>query len=273
MKLRSALGFCLILAALQGFAQQADKAAKIRDLLRSTNIPGIQLIYIRAGYTEAYNLGVVACGSVIPVNSATILEAASLSKAVFAYTVLRLADQGVLALDTPLLHYLGGRYERFDPANPAYGRITARMLLRHTAGFRSWADPGRIPLLFPPDSCFNYSGEGYMFLLAVLQRITRKDLQQLAAEETFKLLGMKNSSYRWKPAFASISSFGSDSASIAGHRTAHIGWGLGMGIQYNEKGKALWQWGDNRDFKAFYTVLPGRREQLVYFIHGPRAFI
>jgi hypothetical protein len=44
-----------------------------------------------------------------------------------------------------------------------------------------------------------------------------------------------------------------------------------VGIQYNERGKALWQWGDNGDFKAFYIILPGSREQLLYFTHSPRG--
>jgi CubicO group peptidase (beta-lactamase class C family) len=34
-----------------------------------------------------------------------------------------------------------------------------------------------------------------MFLLAVVQKITNKNLEQLAAEEAFGPLGMKNSSY------------------------------------------------------------------------------
>jgi tetratricopeptide (TPR) repeat protein len=47
-----------------------------------------------------------------------------------------------------------------------------------------------------------------------------------------------------------------------------IWWGLGMGIQENEQGEWLWQWGDNGDFKGLCVVNPGKQEALVYFTHS-----
>ena len=324
MKKQFVISFCLLLGTLQSFAQQPDKAEKLKEIIQSVNIPGIQLIYSKDGHTEAYNLGVIAPGSTVPVTGASIFEAASLSKAVFAYSVLRLADRGVIALDTPLLHYIGGSYDQFYPGNPAYGKITARMVLCHRTGFRNWRDGDKIRLLFPPDSCFNYSGEAYMFLLAVVQQITHKDLEQLGKEEVFEPLGMKNSSFRWDPKFAPVSTFGSDSTAIKRHSglyaasslltnatdynifldavasgkglkpethrlmlsqqsagnwfnhpaieaTKHIGWGLGVGLQTNEKGTAIWQWGDNGEFRSFYIDFPARHERLLYFTHSFRG--
>jgi len=324
MKKQLVMSLCLSLIILQSFAQQSDKTEKLKELIQSANLPGIQLIYSKDGHSESYNLGVIASGSTVPVTSASIFEAASLSKAVFAYTVLRLVDRGVISLDTPLLHYIGGSYEEFEPGNSAYDRITTRMVLCHRSGFRNWRDAAKIRLLFPPDSCFNYSGEAYMFLLAVVQKITNKNLEQLAAEEAFGPLGMKNSSYLWNPRFSSVSTFGSDSSAIKQHSglyaasslltnatdftiflnaldsgkglkpethrlmlsqqsagnwfghpaieaTKHIGWGLGVGIQTNEKGTAFWQWGDNGDFRSFYIDFPASHEHLVYFTHNFRG--
>lgn len=319
--------FCLLVFTLEGFTQQSDKEIRLQDIIRSVNIPGIQLTYSKDGHAETYNVGVTSVDSPTPVTSASIFEAASLSKAVFAYTVLRLVDKGVIELDAPLLHYIGGTYERFDPNNAAYQRITARMVLCHRAGFRNWPwgeDNDKLILLFPPDSCFNYSGQGYMFLLDILERITHKNLEKLAEQETFIPLGMQNSSFLWNSRFATVSTFGADSAAIRDHSdlnaasslltnandynlflnalssgkglkpethrlmlsiqtqgnwfnhpvidaTAHISWGLGVGIQQNEKGKAFWQWGDNGGFKAFYLVIPKTNEHLVYFTHSSRG--
>jgi len=322
MKTRFVISLWLVIFVLPCFAQ--SPAEKLKGLTQSANIPGIQLVLNRGGHTESYNIGVTAEGWSSAVTDASIFEAASLSKAVFAYSVLRLADRGVIALDTPLLYYLGGTYERFDPANAQYQKITARLVLCHRTGFRNWADDGPIPLLFPPDSCFNYSGQAYMFLLTVVERLTHKNLNELAEEETFGPLGMHNTSFRWEPKFAGVSTFGDDSEAVNNHQalnaasslltnahdyslfldavasgkglqpathrlmlskvsagnwfnhpeisaTAHIGWGLGVGIQQNERGQAIWQWGDNGDFKAFYIAFPATGDHLVYFTHSKRG--
>ena len=44
---------------------------------------------------------------------------------------------------------------------------------------------------------------------------------------------------------------GSDKEAIA-----HIKWGLGIGLQQNELGDAIWHWGDNGPFKAFFIAYP-----------------
>ncbi len=48
----------------------------------------------------------------------------------------------------------------------------------------------------------------------------------------------------------------------------HIWWGLGIGLQENETGRWVWQWGDNGDFKGFCIVNPKNKEALVYFTHS-----
>ncbi|HEX2606159.1 MAG TPA: serine hydrolase domain-containing protein [Flavisolibacter sp.] len=43
----------------------------------------------------------------------------------------------------------------------------------------------------------------------------------------------------------------------------HIWWTLGVGLQQNELGPALWHWGDNGDFKCFFMAFPERRESMM----------
>ena len=45
---------------------------------------------------------------------------------------------------------------------------------------------------------------------------------------------------------------------------AHLGWGLGLGLEVNDKGNAIWHWGDNGDFKCFFMAFPGTGETLVF---------
>jgi CubicO group peptidase (beta-lactamase class C family) len=69
------------------------------------------------------------------VDTATVFEAASLSKPVFAYLALRLADRGELDLDRPLADLFD--YSRFGKDERAR-RITARMVLSHGTGLPNW---------------------------------------------------------------------------------------------------------------------------------------
>src|SRR6516162_6016571 len=100
---------------------------KIQELTKQYGIPGIQLVCIKGNKEESFNLGVIARDSARTVTSKTIFEAASLSKCVFAYAVLRLYDRGIISLDEPLSKYLP-HYERFDSGDSRYERITARMV-------------------------------------------------------------------------------------------------------------------------------------------------
>ncbi|TFF33803.1 serine hydrolase domain-containing protein [Mucilaginibacter psychrotolerans] len=51
----------------------------------------------------------------------------------------------------------------------------------------------------------------------------------------------------------------------------YIDWGLGVGLQQNEKGKAIWHWGSTGDFYSFYIAYPATKESLVFFTRGDRS--
>jgi len=297
------------------FAQEQQ----LQDLIKQYGIPGIQLVCIKGNKEESFNLGTISTGSDRKVTSNTIFEAASLSKCVFAYTVLRLYDKGIISLDTPLLHYIGA-YERFNSADPRYAKITARMVLKHTTGLPNWGD-SIMPLLFEPDSVFSYSGEGFQYLQYVVEKLTNKSLNELARQEVFIPLGMTNSSYTWIDKFDTLAAFGNSPDAISWHKKQmaaaslltcahdyviflralmtgkglkpdtyhmmlehqsagnwfhhrvteannHIWWGLGIGLQENETGKWIWQWGDNGDFKGFCIANPETKEAMVYFTYS-----
>lgn len=74
------------------------------------------------------------------------------------------------------------------------------MCLDHTSGFQNWRSrEAKLQVYSTPGEKYNYSGEGSVYLQVVLEKITCKGLEQLAHEIIFKPLGMKNSSYEWKP--------------------------------------------------------------------------
>jgi len=207
----------LLLSLMSQAALAQQTSAALTALLTRYNVPGMQLIYTKGATATAYNLGVRQAGTSQPVTAATTFEAASLGKEMLAYIALRLHDRNLLDLDKPLLQYCA--YPRLR-GQPRAARITARMVLAHTAGLPNWAENPTNPewkssaltVKYAPDSCWNYSGEGYVFLQTALQHLTGKSLEALAQAEIFTPLGLKHSSFEWHSAFAATASAGHDAS-------------------------------------------------------------
>jgi CubicO group peptidase (beta-lactamase class C family) len=146
----------------------------VPELMKRNNVPGVSLALIQRGKTIwVHGFGVKEAGTSQPVDGETVFEAASLSKPVFAYAVLKLVDQGKLALDVPLTTYLPKPYIAGDPR---LSKITARIVLSHRTGFPNWRNGDALPIYFTPGERFSYSGEGYIYLQRVVEQITGKPL-------------------------------------------------------------------------------------------------
>jgi serine-type D-Ala-D-Ala carboxypeptidase/endopeptidase len=147
-----------------------------------------------------------------------VFYGASLSKAVFGVLVLRLVQEGLIDLDTPLHKYLDKPIGTIEPASakawhenfkdiaddPRHLKITARMCLNHTTGFPNWRwfeKDRKLRIKFEPGARYSYSGEGLTFLQVVLERLTRRPLEDLMREKIFIPYGMTTSSYTWQPRF------------------------------------------------------------------------
>ncbi len=126
---------------------------------------------------------------------------------VFAYSVLRLADEGKVDLDKPIAGMLAKPLPDYGNLD-AYGHwgdlagderwraITPRMVLNHSTGFANFhfLEPdGKLRIHFDPGSRYGYSGEGIMLLQFGLDEglglDTGKEVQRLV----FDPLRMPNS--------------------------------------------------------------------------------
>jgi CubicO group peptidase (beta-lactamase class C family) len=151
-------------------------------------IPGVSLALIKDGkvvYHKVY--GVKNSITKVPVNDSTLFEAASITKPVFAYAVQRLAERGVIDLDKPLYQYLPFKDIDYDER---YKVITARHVLTHRTGFPNWREGGKLAINFAPGTKYGYSGEGFQYLQAVVEKITGKGVEQVLKEEVLDPLAM-----------------------------------------------------------------------------------
>jgi CubicO group peptidase (beta-lactamase class C family) len=171
----------------------------IPPLLDSAAIPGLSLAVIADGkliYHQTF--GVIHAETKDKVNANTVFEAASLSKPVFAYICLKLVDAGLLELDKPLYQYLP--YADIE-RDARYRKITARMVLSHTTGFPNWRNDDSLRINFEPGQKFSYSGEGYVYLQKVVEKLSGLTLNELATEQVFRPLGMANTSFVWREGY------------------------------------------------------------------------
>ncbi|MBW8241433.1 serine hydrolase [Muricauda oceani] len=191
--------------------------AKIEQLMRDAKIYGAaisvfndnQPVYQKVfGYKNYPNR--------IPLTDSTNIYGASFSKAVFGVLVMKLVEKGVIDLDTPLESYLPQKIHEYEPQtrwhddfsslreDSLYTNITARMCLTHTTGFKNYRwfeEDHKLRTHWEPGTKFGYSGEGFIYLQVVLEKLTGKGLEQLAKEHIFNPLGMNDSAYEWKTKF------------------------------------------------------------------------
>ncbi len=182
----------------------------LRRLLEQHGVTALSVAVVDGGETVyARTLGFVDSRSRRPADEHTVFRAASLSKPIFAYLVMRLVDEGVIDLDTPVHRWLPKPLHAF-PAyasfrdDPRHERLTARLLLSHQGGLPNWRrvrPNGPIAFRSDPGAQFAYSGEGYALLQFAVETVTGRDLAALAREKVFEPLGMRDSSFLWETRF------------------------------------------------------------------------
>lgn len=151
-----------------------------------------------------------------PLTTETVMYGASLTKAVFAYTVMQLAEEGRIDLDASIATYLPKplpEYGNLDEygnwgdlkGDERWRRITPRILLTHSAGFAnfSFIEPdGRLKFHFDPGTRYAYSGEGLILLQFVLEQGLGLKLGEEMQKRVFDRFGMANTSMMWRQDFA-----------------------------------------------------------------------
>lgn len=148
-----------------------------------------------------------------PLTADAMFRIASVSKQFAAAGVLRLVEQGKVALDDPLTRYL--------PGYPNGDAVSVRQLLNHTSGIRSYTDmPGMMdgPIRkdvttaqlidvfknekpeFAPGEGWRYNNSGYVLVGAVIEAASGMPWHQFLHQEFFAPLGMSHTGYGHDPA-------------------------------------------------------------------------
>ena len=190
-----------------------------RRAMATSTAPGLAVALVHHGRV-AWSAGYGGTDQVTrqPVTAATRFQAASLSKPVTAWGVLRLVEQGRIGLDDPVVGHL--RRWRPPPSPFDADAITVRRLLSHTAGLSVHGYVGQQPdrplpsiaaslsgetggsfpveLLEVPGRRWLYSGGGYSVLQLLVEELTGRPFADYMQAEVLGPLGMTASSFGWR---------------------------------------------------------------------------
>jgi len=205
------------------FAQMVPSSpaldAEVGKIMTETHANGMAVAVIDHGkvsYVHAYGIRNVKGD---PLTTDTVMYGASLTKMVFAYTVMQLVDQGKLNLDTPLKDDLDNPLPSYGPdqafpdkygpykdlaGDSRWETITPRMCLTHSTGFSNFwfVEPDqKLHIHFEPGTHFSYSGEGFVLLQFVVEHGRKAqglglDVGELT-RSNFDRLGMTRTSLVW----------------------------------------------------------------------------
>ncbi|GMA40958.1 serine hydrolase domain-containing protein [Mobilicoccus caccae] len=182
--------------AVETAASDGDVDAVMREAVREVGAPGAAWVVVeKDGTVREGATGVDGHGSPFGPDSPVLVG--SVSKPIAATVAVRLADQGTLDLDAPVVQVL----PEFAGEDQRRAHVTLRHLLAHTGGLPFGADrldvddPARTPasvvaetadtpLEGDPGQTYRYSSLGYVVVAAVLERATGRSLGDLA-NETF----------------------------------------------------------------------------------------
>lgn len=209
-----------VIKRLDGSRIEAQElTSRIEEITKKADVHGLAVAVFNDReivYSRAFGVKNTETGE--PLRMDTVFYGASLSKAVSAVLMMKLVEEGILDLDTTLMSYSEQPVSTYTASREKawhedltdlkddglHKKITARMSLSHTTGFANWRwveEDHKLRVRFEPGSQFNYSGEGFTFLQVILEKRTKKPLEDWMKEKIFEPYGMTTSSYTWQPRF------------------------------------------------------------------------
>ncbi|AYK08382.1 serine hydrolase domain-containing protein [Brevibacillus laterosporus] len=184
--------------------------------MEQARVPGLAIAIIHNKelvYTKGFGVTSVQ-DSGVAVSPQTLFRIGSISKLFTATLIMKLVEDGLLELDTPIINYIPW----FSLQNPTYNNLlTLRTLLSHSAGFNNGGDYlgsresdglrrhvseelSKMKLMAPPGKLHTYSNFHYNLAGCVAEEVTGKAFAALIQEVVFSPLEMNSSTY--DPLFA-----------------------------------------------------------------------
>jgi len=197
---------------------EGDSVWTIEGRMKHYGVPGLSIAVIKDSkiiWCKSY--GVTDLETKLPVTSRTLFQAASISKPVSAYAVLKEVEREKVNLDEDINSYLKS-WNIPENEFTAKKKVSLKYILSHSAGltvsgFAGYAASSKVPTLLEvldgtspansgairvykePGGTFSYSGGGYCIAQQMLIDIEGKPFPEIMQELVLGPLGMKSSTY------------------------------------------------------------------------------
>lgn len=199
---------------------EKGKIYSIEERMRLYNVPGASVAVFKDGkilWSKGY--GLADNNKKEAVNPGTMFQAASMSKAITAFAVLKLAEKRNLDIDRNINDYLTS-WKIPENEFTKTEKVTIRRLLNHTAGmsisgFIGYKKTDTIPSVDEilngkgntpkivvesvPGTKFSYSGGGYVVLQKLIEDVSKKPFAAYMKKEILAPLKMTNSTFNQFP--------------------------------------------------------------------------
>jgi D-alanyl-D-alanine carboxypeptidase len=212
----------VLLSAASAPASAGAQAAAANDVMRArvdslarafiaqNGAPGISVEVVRGRDTLVRaGFGMADLENDVPASAATLYRIGSITKQFTSAAVMRLVEQGRVALSDSIARYVPGLPD-------AWRGVTVRELLNHTSGIPSYTDIGErwvrrwgedMPpdslvamtandsLWFPPGTRWRYDNTGYVVLGMLLDHVTGVPYPTYVEKDLLRPLGLDHTYY------------------------------------------------------------------------------
>lgn len=204
----------MLVGSIPGYATTKDLESEIRHILEENNTTAVSIAMIDAdGNQKTLAIGVADKTTSKPVDADTLFRIGSVSKMFVTLSVLKLAEEGKLALNDPIRNWVD-EVEFYNPWEEEYP-VRIVHLLSHTSGwddlhFSEYANNDPTPLalassfsVYPksrtsrwvPGSRMSYSNSGPGVVAYIVEKLTGMPYEDYVASTFFKPLGMKTATF------------------------------------------------------------------------------
>ena len=195
---------------------------KLKDASEARRLGSAALVLVHRGRVAAkHGFGVPHGATQSPAKTdQTLYQMASVSKAVTAWGVMKLVEEGKLGLDEPVMRHL--KRWQFPGSDARRDRVTVRHLLSHTAGLdeglgfggflpgervqtleealtategSTASEPRAVTVAGEPGTGMTYGNGNYAILQLLIEEITHQSFASYMKEAVLQPLGMTKASF------------------------------------------------------------------------------